>query len=98
MSNGVSLIVYVNTGRNKNTSDCLGGVSNLATGVRRCGTTWCQFSACRFVYALGFFSLLVLILNSIPAIEGHKICKKNPFLFIKESPINKLKLLLCITL
>lgn len=25
MSNGVSLIVYVNTGRNKNTSECLGG-------------------------------------------------------------------------
>lgn len=66
----VSLIVYVNTARNTNASVCLGGLQ-VSEDVGQQGAS---YSACRFVYALGFFFfLLVLILNNIPTIEG---CKK----------------------
>lgn len=48
----VSLIVYVNTARNTNASVCLGGLQ-VSEDVGQQGAS---YSACRFVYALGFFS------------------------------------------
>lgn len=83
MSNGVSLIVYVNTARNKNTSECLGGLKYSY----RCQKMWdnmvpvfcLQICAC-----IRIFFLLVLILNSIPAIEGRKICKKKSIYVYKR--------------
>lgn len=70
-SNGVRLIEYVNTARNKDILVCLRGGSQIWLQVSEdVGQHGASYSACSFVHALGFFFLLVLILNNIPAIEG----------------------------
>lgn len=55
-----------------------------------------SYSACRFMHALGFF-WLVLILSQFSAVEGLDL-KNQTFLFMQGSSIDKLKLFLYITL
>lgn len=55
ISDQESLIVYVNTARNKNTSMYLGGSQIWLQVSEDVGQHRASYSACRFVHALGFF-------------------------------------------